>query len=98
MDTARLAEQQLDFALGIGLVLHFLRDDEHFSWSNTHTSVAKINLLHTVKNNESLIGVFVLVAHQLALKLYQFELIVVHLRDDLGLPRVSNQAQIFVQN
>jgi len=91
--TARLDQQQLDLALGIGLVGDALGHDEHLARADAHRAVAKVDAQLALDHHEGLVGLLVIVPDEITLQLHDLELVVVHLGDHPGLPVIAEQAE-----
>jgi hypothetical protein len=71
----RFDQQQLNFLLGKGLVLYAFRDDEHLARRDQDGAIAKVDPQHAVYDHEGLICVLVIMPYEIALQLYDLELI-----------------------
>jgi hypothetical protein len=93
-DPARLDQQQPDLVLGIGLVFDSFRHDEHFARRYVDRAIAEIDPENTFQHNEGLIRMLVIVPDEVALKLDDLELVVVHFGYDLRLPQLVEQFEL----
>src|SRR5262249_19110858 len=86
-------QQQLDFVLGERFVLDALWNNEHLARRDMDGAVAKVDAQLAFDNDERLVGVLVVMPDEIAPELDDLELVVVHLRDDLGLPLFAKQCE-----
>ena len=96
-DAAGLNEHELNFVFRGGLVHDAFRDDEHFSGAEGDVAVAKIQAERAVEDEESFVGVGVVVPDEVALQFDDLELVVVHLGDDFGGPLVVEEGELIFQ-
>jgi hypothetical protein len=78
-------------------VLDALRHNEHLARRELNGAVAKIDPQRAVEHDERLVGVVVIVPDEVALQLDDLELIVVHLSNDLRLPLLVEQSELFCE-
>src|SRR5262249_37196967 len=90
-----LNEQYLAFALGGGFVFDSLGHNKHFTCSEVNSTVRKLDAHLAVKNDENVIRFGVAVPHKLSLDFDQFELVVIHLGDDLRRPMIRELCKLF---
>src|SRR5208337_1644709 len=96
-DAARFDQQELHLALGEGLVLHSVWDDEHFAGADRHGPGPEVDSQLTVENEERLIGLRVRVPDEVSFETNDLELIVVHFRNHSGLPRLREAVEFFLE-
>ena len=63
------------------------RDDYHLSSTQAFSLMVKIDKKSALQNYKHFIRVIVLMANELAFYLHKFELVIVHLRNNLRLPK-----------
>ena len=59
-----------------------------------HGTITKVDPKIAAEHNESLVRVLMTVPDEIPLQLHHFELIVVHFRDDPGLPALGEHLQL----
>src|SRR6266550_1277829 len=57
----------------------------------------KIDPQNAIQHNESLVRILVIVPNEVALQLHDLELVVVHFGDDLRLPLLAEQRELFAE-
>ena len=68
-DTARFHKEDVNFILGKGLVLHSFGDDEEFAGVEVHGTLVEIDAEMAFKDQESLVGVFVMMPDEVTVEL-----------------------------
>src|SRR5690348_14817720 len=96
-DTPWLYQQQLHLSFGAGLVPGPLGLDEHLARSESHCAVLEVDSQRSLEDDESLVGILMVVPDEVTVDPHDLELVVIHLRDDLGLPLVGEQLEFLLQ-
>src|SRR3569833_438039 len=91
---ARLDQEKLHLSFRIRLVFDPLGHDEHFSRRHSDLTVAEIQAQRAVQDQESLIGVLMMVPDKIAFEFGDLELIVVHFGDNSRLPLRIEQPEL----
>jgi hypothetical protein len=86
-----------NFLLGERLVLHTLWNDEHLAGSDMDGAIAKIDPQLPFENDESFIRFRMIVPDEIPFDADEFELVVVHLSDDSGLPEPLNLSKLLLE-
>ena len=81
--TDRLDEQHVGLEIRARAVLHAARHDQHLTLFEDHVAIPQLNRQAPVEDQEEVVGVVVLVPHELASRLDERDLVVVQLADDL---------------
>jgi len=83
----------MDFAFGEGFVLDAFGNDVHLTGIEVDGAVAEIEAQMAFEDEEGLVGVFVMMPDEVALKFDELELVVVHLGDHFGGPVVVDEGE-----
>src|SRR6516162_6791203 len=74
-----------------------LRDHEHFSSRHMNGAITQVDAQLAVNYNERFISIFVIMPYEIALQFHNFELVVVHLGNDLRLPLLGKEAVFLIK-
>lgn len=96
-NAAWLDEHQFDGLLCIGLVLDPFRHNKHFAFRQMNPPVAEVDAQFPFDDNEGLVGFGVFVPYKITLQFHDFELVVVHLGNDLWRPLLVKQRQLLFE-
>src|SRR5581483_5799704 len=92
-EALRLYQKELHLSLRAGLVSHAFRYDKHLPGAQPYCSILEVDSQGPVENDEGLIRLFVVMPDEIAFDAHELELVVVHLRNDLGLPLLRDQLE-----
>ncbi len=80
-----------------GHVFDPLRNDKHLPILDRYIAISQVNGHFPIQHDEHLIGVFVAMPNELPLKLDEFEMILVHLGDNLRRPVLRELRELFAE-
>ena len=82
--TCRLDQQDVTLLFGNRLVRHALRHDKQFTLIQRQLAIMEMKIQFAVNNKKYLVRFRMVVLDEFSLHFRQFEMIIVHLRDDFG--------------
>ena len=90
-------QHDVAFFSGDRLVLYVSWHYEHLSLFQGHNATSHFDIKGTLKDDERLISIFMAVPDKFSLYLHQFEVVIVHLGDDLWRPVLVELGQFLVK-
>jgi hypothetical protein len=95
--TCRFDKHGLALGFGEWLVFHAFWDYKHFPGPQVNLTITEFDTHLPIKNHEGLIRIGMTVPDKISLKLNQFEMIIVQLRDDFRRPMFGKLGKLFLK-
>jgi hypothetical protein len=97
LDLRRFEEQDFDFFLGDGAMLHAAWDDQEFAFVQINAAVAEVHPEAAFDDQKHFILTHVMVPDEFALELDEFDVLAVEFGDDAGIPMIVDESELLAQ-